>query len=199
MLHLTGGGGAPLVAFFDRAGSKLTVPSEQPPNQQCAEAKALLWGLKFILILGVREAHLFGDNAAALVQYLGCKAGVGRVHQQRLLKSFRYMWASCPGFTAYCHWVCGTANPADPISRLHDQFGGESSLSREAATRRVGDPWAFLDRKTVFLWTLGVPMGPFVLPQTWQAGLKSHTNVDGAEVHDVFVQYRMEESMGVMT
>ena len=95
--------------------------------------------------------------------------------------------------------MCGTANPADPISRLHDQFGGELSLAREAAARRVGDLWAFPDLKTVFLWTMGVPMGPFVLPQSWQAGLRSPSNEDGAEFHDVFLQYGIEESMGVMT
>ena len=65
-------------------------------NQQCAEARALLWGLQFILNVGYREAHLFGDNAAALIQYLRCKAGNGRTYHQRLLKSFRYLWASCP-------------------------------------------------------------------------------------------------------
>ena len=62
--------------------------------------------------------------------------------------------------------MCGTANPADPISWLHDNFGGEVSLACEAATRKVGDLWAFLACKTVFLWTLGVPMGAFVLPET---------------------------------
>ena len=53
--------------FLLGLGSRSTVPSEQPPNQQCAEARALLWGLKFILNLGIRGAHLFGDNAAALM------------------------------------------------------------------------------------------------------------------------------------
>ena len=125
-------------------------------------------GLKFIFNVGIREAHLFGDNATAPVQFLRCKAGVGRAYQQRLLKTFRYLWASCPSFTVYCHWVRGAMNPADPISKLHDQFDGDLALAREAATRRVGDLWAFPDRKTIFLWTLGIPMGPFVLPQAWR-------------------------------
>ena len=73
-------------------------------------------------------------------------------------------WASCPGFTVYVHWVRGAVNLADPISRLHDQFAGDLDPAREAAERKVGDLWAFPDRKTVFLWTMGVPMGPFVLP-----------------------------------
>ena len=62
-------------------------------------------------------------------------------------------------------------NPADPISRLHGQFGGDLGLAREAATRRVSNLWDFPDRKTVFLRTLGVPMGPFVLPQAWRLGI----------------------------
>ena len=139
-----------------------------------------MWGLKFISNVGIREAHLFGDNAAALVQFLKCKTGIGRVHQQRLLRSFRYLWASCPGFTVYCHWVLGTANPADPISRLHDHFDGHLALAREAATRRVGDLWAFQDCKTVFLWIVGIPMGPFVLPQAWRSGLRSYKVGGGA-------------------
>ena len=89
--------------FSLELGSRSAVPREQPPNQQCAQAQAFLWSLKFILNVGIREAHLFGDNAAALVRFLRCKAGVGRVYQHRLLKSFRYLWASCPGFTVYCH------------------------------------------------------------------------------------------------
>ena len=99
-------------------GSRSAVPPKQPPNLQCAEARAALWGLKFNV--GIREAHLFGDNAAALVQFLRCKVSVGRVHQQRLLKCFRCLWASCPGFTVYIHWVRGAVNSADPISKLHD-------------------------------------------------------------------------------
>ena len=129
------------------------------------------------------RAHLFGDN----VQFLRCKAGVGRVYQQRLLKSFRYLWASCLGFTVYCHRVRGTANPADPISRLYDQFDGDLAMAHEAVTRRVGNLWAFPDPKTIFLWTLGIPMGPFVLPQAWRSGLRSCEFGDGgrAEFHEV--------------
>ena len=131
--------------FSLELGSRSAVPPEQPPNQQCAEARALLWGLKFVLTIGIRETHLFGDNAAALVQFLRCKAGVGRVYQQRPLKSFKYLWASCLGFTVYCRWVRGTVNPADPISRLHNQFDGNLALAREVATRRAGNSWAFPD------------------------------------------------------
>ena len=144
---------------------------------------------------------MFGDNAAALVQFLRCKAKVGRKFQQSVLKRFRYLWASCPGFTVYMHWVRGSHNPADPISRLCDNFNGDLGLAREVAMRRVGDLWAFPDRRTVFLWTLGVPMGPFVLPHSWRAGLWSPGGggEGGAEFHEVFLQYRLEESVGAMT
>ena len=166
---------SPLVIYVDAAmdagkyrlglfsmdvGSRSVVPAEQPPNQQCAEAAALLWGLKLILNVGVREAHLFGDNAAALVQFLRCKAKVGRKFQQSVLKRFRYLWASCPGFTVYIPPVRGSHNPADPISRLCDNFNGDPRLAREVATRRMGDRWAFPDRRTVFLWTLGCLWDP---------------------------------------
>ena len=60
--------------------SRSAVPLEQPPNQQCAEVRALLWGLKFIVNVGVCEAHLFVDNAVALVQFLRSKTSVGRVY-----------------------------------------------------------------------------------------------------------------------
>ena len=159
--------------FSMDVGSRPVVPAEQPPNEQCAEAAALLWGLKLNLNVGIREVHLFGDNAAALVQFLRCKANVGRKFQQSALKRFRYLWASCPGFMVYMHWVRGSHNAADPISRLYDNFNGDLGLAREVATRRVGALWAFSDRRTVFLWTLGVPMGPLVLPEKWRAGLWS--------------------------
>ena len=147
---------SPLVIYIDAAmdagkyrlglfsmdvGSRSVVPAGPPPNQQCAEAAALLWGLKLLLNVGVREAHLFGDNAAVLVQFLRCKAKVGRKFQQSVLKRFRYLWASCPGFTVYMHWVRGSHNPADPISRLCDNFNGDLGLAREMATRRWGISW----------------------------------------------------------
>ena len=168
------GGVYKLGLFSMDLGSRSAVPAEQPPNQECAEARAVLWGLKFIPNVGIREAHVFGDNAAALVQFLRCKASVGRVYKQRLLKCFGYLWASCPGFTVYIHWVHVAENPADAIGRPHDQFAGVLDLGREAAARRVGDRWAFPDRKTVFLWTLGVPMGPFALPQAWRSGIRTY-------------------------
>ena len=92
------GGVHRLGLFSMELGSRSAVPLVQPPNQQCAEERVMLWGLKFVLNVGVREAHLFGDNAAALVQFLRCQASVGRVYQQCLLKCFRYLQASCPGF-----------------------------------------------------------------------------------------------------
>ena len=58
---------------------------------------------------------------------------------------------------------------------------------------------AFADCKTVFFRTLGVPMGPFVLPLSWRSGLQSRALEEGAEFHEGFVHYRIEESMGVMT
>ena len=114
-------------------------------------------GLKIFFHFGANVAHLFGHNAAALVKFLGCKASVGRVYKQPWLKSCRYLSASCPVFTVYCHWVRGTTNPADPISKLHDQFGGNLALAREAPTRKVGDLSAFADRKTVFFMDPGRP------------------------------------------
>ena len=178
MRRLTGGVYR-LGLFSMVLASRSVVAPEQPPNQQCTEAHAVLWGFKIILNVGIREAHLFGDNAAALVQFLRCKASVGRVYQQRLLKCFRYMWASGPGFTVYIHLVSGVVNPADPTSRLHGQFAGDLDLALQAATCRVGDLWAFPDRKMVFLWTLGIPMGPFVLPQAWRSGVRSYDGGGG--------------------
>ena len=51
----------------------------------------------------------------------------------------------------YCHLVRGTANAADPVRKLHDQFDGDLVLAHEAVSRRVGDLGAFPDRKTIFL------------------------------------------------
>ena len=180
-----------------RPGAICAVQSKCRACVQACGPRAVLWGLKFILNVGIRGAHLFGDNAAALVQFLRCKASVGLVSKQRPLKCFRYLWASCPSFTVYIHWVRGAVNPADPITRLHGQFAGSVDVAREATTRRVGDLWAFLDCKTVFLWTLGVPMGPFVLPQAWRSGIRTYGG--GADFHEVFLQYRLDELVGAMT
>ena len=78
LMRRSTGGVYSLGLFSMDLGSRSAVPPEQPPNQQCTEARAVLWGLKFILNVGIRAAHLFGDNAAALVQFLRCKATVGR-------------------------------------------------------------------------------------------------------------------------
>ena len=76
------------------------MPPKQLPNQQCAEARALLWGLKFILNAGIREAHLFGDNAAALVQFLRCKGGCGKGVSAALAEELQVPLGLLPGL--YC-------------------------------------------------------------------------------------------------
>ena len=81
-------------------------------------------------------------------------------------------------FTAWCV-VRGAVNPADPISRLHGQFAGNLDPAREAATRNVGNFWGLPDRKTVFLWIPGVPMGPFVLLQALRSGIRSYEGGGG--------------------
>ena len=43
-------------------------------------------------------------------------------------------------------------------------------------------------RKTVFLWTLGIPMGPFVLPEAWRSGIRTYEGGGGADFHEVFPQ-----------
>ena len=193
---LDGGGGVyKLGPFSMELGLRSAVPLEQPPNHECAEARAILWGLKFILNVGVREAHLFGDNAGTLVQFLWWKASLGFVYQRCLRKWFRYRRASCPSFTVYIRWVRCAVNPADPIIRLHGQLARDVGLAREAATRKVGDLWAFPERKTVFMWTVGFPTGPFVLPQAWPSGIRPY---EGGGFHDVFLQHRLEESVGAM-
>ena len=44
-------------------------------------------------------------------------------------------------------------------------------------------------------------MGPFVLLHSWRAGLGSPAGGEGggAEFHEVFLQYRLEETVGAMT
>ena len=86
-----------------------------------------------------KTVRLSGKAQRSLVQFLRCKAKVERKFQQSVLKRFPYLWASCPGFTVYMHWVRGSHNPADPISRLCDNFNGDLGLAREVATRRVGE------------------------------------------------------------
>ena len=42
-------------------------------------------------------------------------------------------------------------------------------------------------------------MGPFVLPQAWRSGIRSYEGGRGVDFHEVFLQYRLEESVGAMT
>ena len=194
------GGVYQLALFSLELGSRSAVLHEPPQNQQCAEARPSLCCLKFIFNVGIREVHLFGDNAAALVQVLRCKAGVGRVYQQRLLKNFRYPWASWPGFTLCYHWFSGAVNPADPMSRLNDQFDGDVALARDAATRRGGnlgvsglqDGFSADPRHSYgpLCASKGVAMRTSFL-RGWGRG-------GGAEFHEVFLQCRLEESVGAM-
>ena len=47
---------------------------------------------------------------------------------------------------------------------------------------------------------MGVPMGPFVLPQACKSGIRSYEvgGGEGVEFHEVFLQYRLEELVGAM-
>ena len=43
-------------------------------------------------------------------------------------------------------------------------------------------------------------MGPFVLPQAWRSGLRSYEvrEGEGGRFHEVYLQYRLEQSVGAM-
>ena len=70
LMRRSTGGLYTLGLFSMDLGLPSAVPPEQPPNQHCAEVCAVMWVLKFLFSVGIRKAHLFGDNAAALVRFL---------------------------------------------------------------------------------------------------------------------------------
>ena len=54
---------------------------------------------------------------------------------------------------------------------------------------RVQEPWVSPNLQTTFLWTWGVPMGPFLLPRVWQprCALPSVHNLEGMDFHKAFL------------
>ena len=90
-------------------------------------------------------------------------------------------------------------NPADPISRLNGRFAGDLGLAREAAMRRVGDLWAFPDRKTVFRGSWASPWGLLCFRRHGDRESGRMRGGGGGNFHEVFLQYRLEESVGAMT
>ena len=126
--------------------------------------------------------HLFGDNAAAAMQF-HVKAGIGRRYQQRILKCFVYLISKKRPVTIYVHWVWGSYKPVEPLSRSWSDFDGERELSMVASREHFDALWERTHLCTVFLWTLEVPMGPFAVPQTWRAKLWSPDNPLGLNFH----------------
>ena len=94
----------------------------------------------------------------------------------------------------------GKSNPVDPLSCLCSIFASDGVLACEVVSRRPGDLWAFPSHHTgYFLWTLGVPMGPFLLPQLWQSRRWSMRYPKGAEFHNIFLQHRIAETTSAPT
>ena len=46
-------------------------------------------------------------------------------------------------------------------------YDGDMVLAPDVARRRLRDLWDNPLGNYVFLWTVGVPLGPFLLPQSW--------------------------------
>ena len=107
---------------------------------------------------------MFGDNAAAAMQFPCVKASIGRRYQSLLPKSFFYSIGKERPVMIYVQWVRGNYNPVDPFRRPWSDLDEERELAMVAARERCDTLWERSHLRTVFLWTLWVPMGPFAMP-----------------------------------
>ena len=90
----------------------------------------------------------------------------------------------------YLHGIGGALNPAGPHNRLCCHCHGYRLAALEVANV-LHAVWAMPARSFVFLWTAGLLFGPFVLPHAWQNEIRSVSNPEGREFHNVFLEYRV--------
>ena len=103
-------------------------------TQQCAELFALLAGVRLAANRGWRHLILFGDNVAAILQAVRLRVGVGLRTQQSLLRQIVYL-VERANLRVYLCWTRSALMPADPVSRMHEDYGGSKELALGAAWR----------------------------------------------------------------
>ena len=81
--------------------------------------------------------------------------------------------------------------PADPFSRLSLDFKGDTGLAVEEVHRHIWSLWDRLCRRTIFLWTVGLPFGPFVMLRSWHTKLRSLHSPLGMGFHDIFLEFHV--------
>ena len=126
------------------------------------------------------------------------RAPVGNVSLQRVLRRLLYFLAKHLFGTVYVHWVRGRLDPADLPSRVATDCAGDRILALRRTRERAVDLWASPKGNTVFLWTVGVPIGPFVQLEAWCCRLWSPALTAGDKFHDLFLDYRLSTSTSIL-
>ena len=93
-------------------------------SQQLVELRSLVWGVCLAARLGCTTVTLVSDSEVAIAQLLkGCAKSVLSA-QQSVLRGLarRLVWS---GLMVRVLWVPCGFYPADPMSRLQGDFGGD--------------------------------------------------------------------------
>ena len=95
-----------------------------PCNQQVAELMGVAWAVRLAVRLGWRLVTVFADSLVGIAQVRGLRASSGLRTQLRVLRALTWVLHNT-GILVKLVWVPSVLHPADPMSRITVDFGGE--------------------------------------------------------------------------
>ena len=122
-----------------------------PCNQQVAELMGVAWAVRLAVRLGWRLVTVFADSLVGIAQVRGLRASSGLRTQLRVLRALTWVLHNT-GILVKLVWVPSVLHPADPMSRITVDFGGEVHQAEMAAWRR----WDVLQRHPELCWVQGL-------------------------------------------
>ena len=101
-------------------------------GQQLVELQPLFWGVRLAVALGYTAATLVSDSEVAIAQFLQVRAKSVLGAQQTVLRGLARRLV-CSGLVVRVLWVPSSYQPADPMSRLKGDFGGDRIRAERTA------------------------------------------------------------------
>ena len=101
-------------------------------SKQLVELQSLCWGVRLAVALGYATATLVSDSEVAIAHFLQVRAKSVLGAQQTVLRGLARSLV-CSGIVVRVLWVPSVFQPADPMSRLQGDFGGDRVRAERTA------------------------------------------------------------------
>ena len=121
------------VGIFDHNGvARFFVCPSWITTQQTAELYGIWMVIKLVVRMGLSVVTLLEDNVAVIWQVLKLSVRAACTAQARILRALVH-WIRSTDLVVHVVYVPTDIQPADPISRMHRDWGGSLALAEQQA------------------------------------------------------------------